>query len=82
VPVRGKPAVAPTARRAWTLSAICPCPREFSRPGTRTATDTVRGNCLTCANMQERVAEAGAVYRADLDLDDTQPRACQHPGNT
>ena len=31
--------------------------------------------------MQERVAEAGAVYRADLDLDDTLPRACQHPGN-
>ena len=40
---------------AATLSAICPCPRELSRPGTRTATDTVRGNILTCANMQERL---------------------------
>jgi hypothetical protein len=31
--------------------------------------------------MQERVAEAEAVYRAGLDLDDTLPRAWQHPGN-
>jgi tetratricopeptide (TPR) repeat protein len=30
---------------------------------------------------QGRVAEAEAVYRADLGLDDTLPRACQHPGN-
>ncbi|NLU70481.1 tetratricopeptide repeat protein [Streptomyces sp. HNM0574] len=28
-----------------------------------------------------RVAEAEAVYRADLGLDDTLPRACQHPAN-
>src|SRR5215469_7287200 len=39
---------------APTLSAICPCPRELSRPGTRTATDTVRRTILTCADMQER----------------------------
>ncbi|MFE4667086.1 hypothetical protein ACFRI7_22765 [Streptomyces sp. NPDC056716] len=30
---------------------------------------------------QGRVAEAEAVYRADLGLDDTLPRACRHPGN-
>ena len=30
---------------------------------------------------QGRVAEAEAVYRADLGLDDTLPRACQHPAN-
>ncbi|UIX28793.1 hypothetical protein [Streptomyces sp. GQFP] len=30
---------------------------------------------------QARVAEAEAVYRADLGLDDTLPRAVQHPGN-
>ena len=30
---------------------------------------------------QDRVAEADAVYRADLGLDGTLPRACQHPGN-
>jgi len=30
---------------------------------------------------QGRVAEAEAVYRADLGLDDTLPRANQHPGN-
>jgi tetratricopeptide (TPR) repeat protein len=30
---------------------------------------------------QDRVAEAEAVYRADLGLDGTLPRACQHPGN-
>ncbi|MFE6889152.1 tetratricopeptide repeat protein [Streptomyces sp. NPDC057694] len=30
---------------------------------------------------QDRVAEAEAVYRADLGLDDTVPRALQHPGN-
>jgi tetratricopeptide (TPR) repeat protein len=30
---------------------------------------------------QGRVAEAEAVYRADLGLDDTLPRASQHPGN-
>ncbi|MFD7455920.1 MULTISPECIES: hypothetical protein [unclassified Streptomyces] len=30
---------------------------------------------------QGRVAEAEAVYRADLGLDDTLPRPCQHPGN-
>jgi tetratricopeptide (TPR) repeat protein len=30
---------------------------------------------------QGRVAEAEVVYRADLGLDDTLPRACQHPGN-
>ena len=30
---------------------------------------------------QGRVAEAAAVYRADLGLDDTLARACQHPGN-
>ncbi|MEU9608458.1 hypothetical protein [Streptomyces sp. NPDC048057] len=30
---------------------------------------------------QGRVAEAAAVYRADLGLDDTLPRARQHPGN-
>ncbi|MBO1332199.1 hypothetical protein [Streptomyces sp. VRA16 Mangrove soil] len=30
---------------------------------------------------QDRVAEAEAVYRADLGLDDTLPRAQQHPGN-
>jgi tetratricopeptide (TPR) repeat protein len=28
-----------------------------------------------------RVAEAEAVYRADLGLDDTLPRPCRHPGN-
>jgi len=30
---------------------------------------------------QDRVTEAEAVYRADLGLDDTLPRPCQHPGN-
>jgi tetratricopeptide (TPR) repeat protein len=30
---------------------------------------------------QDRVAEAEAVYRADLGLDDALPRPCQHPGN-
>jgi tetratricopeptide (TPR) repeat protein len=30
---------------------------------------------------QGLVAEAEAVYRADLGLDDTLTRACQHPGN-
>jgi tetratricopeptide (TPR) repeat protein len=30
---------------------------------------------------QNRVAEAEAVYRADLGLDGTLARACQHPGN-
>jgi tetratricopeptide (TPR) repeat protein len=30
---------------------------------------------------QDRVTEAEAVYRADLGLDGTLPRACQHPGN-
>ncbi|MFJ5262368.1 hypothetical protein ACIQAC_18070 [Streptomyces sp. NPDC088387] len=30
---------------------------------------------------QGRVADAEAVYRADLGLDATLPRACQHPGN-
>lgn len=30
---------------------------------------------------QGRVAEAEAVYRADLGLDDSLPRALQHPGN-
>jgi tetratricopeptide (TPR) repeat protein len=30
---------------------------------------------------QGRVAEAEAVYRADLGLDATLARACQHPGN-
>ncbi len=30
---------------------------------------------------QNRVGEAEAVYRADLGLDDTLARACQHPGN-
>jgi tetratricopeptide (TPR) repeat protein len=30
---------------------------------------------------QGRVTEAEAVYRADLGLDDTLSRACQHPGN-
>ncbi|QLY33101.1 tetratricopeptide repeat protein [Nocardia huaxiensis] len=30
---------------------------------------------------QDRVVEAEAVYRADLGLDHTLPRACQHPGN-
>ncbi|HEX6519480.1 MAG TPA: hypothetical protein VF070_05615, partial [Streptosporangiaceae bacterium] len=30
---------------------------------------------------QGRVAEAEAVYRADLGLDDTLPRPAQHPGN-
>ena len=30
---------------------------------------------------QGRVTEAEAVYRADLGLDATLPRACQHPGN-
>jgi hypothetical protein len=30
---------------------------------------------------QDRVAEAEAVYRADLGLDDTLARPCQHPGN-
>jgi hypothetical protein len=30
---------------------------------------------------QGRVAEAEAVYRADLGLDGTLPRACHHPGN-
>jgi tetratricopeptide (TPR) repeat protein len=30
---------------------------------------------------QGRVTEAEAVYRADLGLDDTLARACQHPGN-
>jgi hypothetical protein len=43
------------ASGAATLSAICPCPRELSWPGTRTATDTVRRNILTCANIQERL---------------------------
>jgi tetratricopeptide (TPR) repeat protein len=30
---------------------------------------------------QDRVQEAEAVYRADLGLDTTLPRPCQHPGN-
>jgi len=30
---------------------------------------------------QGRIVEAEAVYRADLGLDDTLARACQHPGN-
>ena len=30
---------------------------------------------------QDHVEEAEAVYRADLGLDDTLPRPCQHPGN-
>jgi len=30
---------------------------------------------------QDQVAEAEAVYRADLGLDDTLPRPCQHPAN-
>src|SRR6516164_4546979 len=30
---------------------------------------------------QGRVTEAEAVYRADLGLDNTLPRACHHPGN-
>jgi tetratricopeptide (TPR) repeat protein len=30
---------------------------------------------------QGRIADAEAVYRADLGLDDTLARACQHPGN-
>jgi tetratricopeptide (TPR) repeat protein len=30
---------------------------------------------------QGRVTDAEAVYRADLGLDNTLPRACQHPGN-
>ncbi|WP_040816657.1 tetratricopeptide repeat protein [Nocardia concava] len=30
---------------------------------------------------QGRITEAEAVYRADLGLDHTLPRACQHPGN-
>lgn len=30
---------------------------------------------------QGRVAEAEAVYRADLGLDDSLSRACQHPQN-
>jgi tetratricopeptide (TPR) repeat protein len=30
---------------------------------------------------QGRIEEAEAVYRADLGLDDTLPRASQHPGN-
>ena len=30
---------------------------------------------------QDRVQEAEAVYRADLGLDDTLSRACQHPDN-
>jgi tetratricopeptide (TPR) repeat protein len=30
---------------------------------------------------QGRVEQAEAVYRADLGLDDTLARACQHPGN-
>src|ERR1035437_10320856 len=53
---------------AATLSAICPCLRELSRPDTRTATDTVRRNILTCANMQERLHydkySAGSSKRA------------------
>src|ERR1017187_10392348 len=53
---------------AATLSAICPCPRELSRPDTPTATDTVRRNILTCANMQERLHydkySAGSSKRA------------------
>jgi len=30
---------------------------------------------------QDRIEEAEAVYRADLGLDDTLSRACQHPDN-
>ena len=30
---------------------------------------------------QRLVEEAEAVYRADLGLDETLARACQHPGN-
>ncbi|MCT7377926.1 hypothetical protein [Chelativorans salis] len=30
---------------------------------------------------QEQLEEAEAVYRADLGLDDTLARACQHPQN-
>jgi hypothetical protein len=30
---------------------------------------------------QARLGEAESVYRADLGLDPTLPRPCQHPGN-
>lgn len=32
-------------------------------------------NVLTCPSMQEPVAEADAVYRIGLDLDDALPQA-------
>ncbi len=35
---------------ATTLSAICPCPRAPGRRRARTATDSVRATCLTCAD--------------------------------
>ena len=41
---------------AVTLSAICPCSRESSRSGARTATDTVRRSILTCENTARKPA--------------------------
>lgn len=40
-----------------------------------------RHACGALLLEQGRVAEAAALYRADLGLDDTLARACQHPGN-
>jgi len=40
-----------------------------------------RHACGALLLEQGRVAEAEAVYRADLGLDTTLARACQHPGN-
>jgi len=45
---RGSPSLLVTASGS-------PHRRHRREPGTRTATDTVRGNILTCANMQERL---------------------------
>ena len=44
---------------AVTLSAICPCSRESSRSGARTATDTVRRNIF---DLREHGTEACAAF--------------------
>jgi hypothetical protein len=53
---RSHPRKAPASDQPDPMHVICtPGPRELSRSGTRTATDTVRRKILTCANVQERL---------------------------
>ena len=42
------------------------------------ASASPRFGCVTCG---AGASEAEAVYRADLGMDDTVPRCCQHPDN-